>query len=238
MTDIQIKPYDNEENGINIKNEKQLHSQIKEWYLKQGDRLESKVDGYIIDIVRDDLLIEIQTRNFGAINRKIRSLLKKHKVMLVHPIAAEKHIIKVQPESGEILTARKSPAKGTIIHIFDELIRMPDIINNQNFSMEILLIKMEEIRCQDGKGSWRRKGVSIIEKKLLEVLEVIRFDCKEDFLRLLPYSGDKQFTNKDLSKSLGIPINKAQKVTYCLKKMELIKEIGKNKNQLIFEISC
>jgi hypothetical protein len=40
------------------------------------DRFEVPVDGFVIDIVRDDLLIEIQTRNFSSLKRfasKVRS---------------------------------------------------------------------------------------------------------------------------------------------------------------------
>jgi hypothetical protein len=225
--------YKAEENGINIKNEGQLHSQIKQWYLQPGDRLESKVDGYIIDIVRNDLLIEIQTKNFSAINKKLKNLLKNHKVVLVHPIAVKKMIVKVN-QRGEKLSTRKSPTKGTIIQIFDELIRIPTLIYNENFRIEVLMINMEEIRCVDGKGSWRRKGVSIIEKRLVEVLETVSFESKEDFLKLLSYGIDKEFTNKTLSKSLQITINKTRKVTYCLKKMGLIKEVGKKGNELIY----
>jgi hypothetical protein len=33
------------------------------------DRFEVPVDGFVIDIVRDDLLIEIQTRNFSSLKR-------------------------------------------------------------------------------------------------------------------------------------------------------------------------
>jgi len=82
-----------EQTGININNEKSLHSSIKEWYAVPGDRLEVKVDKYIIDLVREDSLIEIQTRNFSAIGKKLRDLVKYNKVMLVHPIAIEKYIV-------------------------------------------------------------------------------------------------------------------------------------------------
>ena len=61
-----------EQTGININNEKSLHLSIKQWYAVPGDRLEVKVDKYIIDLVREDSLIEIQTRNFSAIGKKLR----------------------------------------------------------------------------------------------------------------------------------------------------------------------
>ncbi len=53
-------------NTIGSLNEKSLHAALKAWCLQPGDQTEVPVDGYIIDIVRGDLLIEVQTRNFST----------------------------------------------------------------------------------------------------------------------------------------------------------------------------
>ena len=223
-----------EQTGININNEKSLHSSIKQWYAMPGDRLEVKVDKYIIDLVREDSLIEIQTRNFSAIGNKLRALVVYNKVRLVHPIAIEKYIVTIDDSDKEI-TRRKSPKKGKLVDLFDELIRIPDLMAEDNFILEILMTKEEEIRCKDGKGSWRRKGISIVDRKLIEVVEKVTFKEGKDFLRFLPEDLPGNFTNKDLAKILKITVYKARKVTYCLRKMKIIKEIGKLRNELIFE---
>ena len=223
-----------EQTGININNEKSLHSSIKQWYAVPGDRLEVKVDKYIIDLVREDSLIEIQTRNFSAIGNKLRDLVKYNKVMLVHPIAIEKYIVTLE-DSEEAISRRKSPKKGKLTDLFDELVRIPDLMGQDNFILEILMTKEEEIRCKDGKGSWRRKGISIKDRRLLEVVEKVTFKEEKDFLRFLPEELPGNFTNKDLAKTLKINVYKARKITYCFRKMKLIKEVGKLKNELIFE---
>ena len=223
-----------EQTGININNEKSLHSAIKQWYAMPGDRLEVKVDKYIIDLVREDSLIEIQTRNFSAIGNKLRALTKYNKVMLVHPIATEKYIVTME-SMDKVITRRKSPKKGKLVDLFDELIRIPDLIDEENFILEILMTKEEEIRCKDGKGSWRRKGISIVDRKLIEVVEKVTFKESKDFLIFLPEDLQGSFTNKDLAKALKITVFKARKITYCLRKMKIIKEVGKLRNELIFE---
>jgi len=119
--------------------------------------------------------------------------------------------------------------------LFDELIRIPDLMGSDNFILEILMTKEEEIRCKDGKGSWRRKGISIKDRKLLEVVEKVTFREEKDFSRFLPEELPENFTNKNLAKVLAITVFKARKISYCLKKMRVIKEIGKIKNELIFE---
>ncbi|MCB2293267.1 hypothetical protein LGK95_07010 [Clostridium algoriphilum] len=223
-----------EQNGINIKNEKSLHSSIKQWYVVPGDRFEVKIDKYVIDLVREDSLIEIQTKNFSAIGNKLRDLVKYNKVMLVHPIAVEKYIVTTEVAGG-VISRRKSPKKGKLVNLFDELIRIPDLMAEDNFILEILMTKEEEIRCKDGKGSWRRKGISIKDRKLLEVIEKVTFREEKDFLMFLPEELPENFTNKNLAKTLAITVFKARKITYCLRKMNIIKEIGKLKNELIFE---
>ena len=75
------------------------------------------------------------------------------------------------------------------VDIFDELIRFPNYVTHQNFSIEIILIKEEEIRRKDGKGSWKRRGWSILDRKLLEVIDRRMYTNPSDFLILLkiPY---------------------------------------------------
>ncbi|MBU3093154.1 hypothetical protein K2F40_14260 [Clostridium sp. CM028] len=223
-----------EQTGINIKNERSLHSSIKQWYAVPGDRLEVKVDKYIIDLVREDSLIEIQTKNFGAIGNKLRELVKYNKVMLVHPIAVEKYIVTTE-KTNKVISRRKSPKKGKVVDLFDELIRIPDLMAEENFILEILMTKEEEIRCKDGKGSWRRKGISIVDRKLLEVVDKITFREVKDFFEFLPQELPVNFTNKQLAKTLKVTVYKARKITYCFRQMKIIKEVGKIKNELIFE---
>ena len=56
---------------IGTLNENPLHAALKAWYARPGDRIEVPVDGFIVDIVRDDLLVEIQTGNFSAVKEKL-----------------------------------------------------------------------------------------------------------------------------------------------------------------------
>lgn len=220
--------------GIGTLNERSLHQSLKEWYVKPEDRLEVSIDGYIIDIVRADLLIEIQTRNFAALKNKLENLLNKHQIRLVYPITKEKWITLYDERKTEILHRRKSPKKGQLFCVFDELIRMPALIKHPNLSLEVLLIQEDEIRCADGNGSWRRKGVSIIDRRLIQVLEKKEFVQREDFLNLLPVDLRQPFSTKDLAQALQIKVNSARKMAYCLKKMELVQEVGKRGNALLY----
>jgi len=120
-------------------NERSLHSAVKGWIAEPGDRFEVEVDGFVVDIVRGDLLIEVQTRNFSAIRGKLDALVKKHKVRLVYPIAMRKRIVQVDGASGKPTRRRRSPKRGKLIDVFDELVRIPWLVKDANFELEVLL---------------------------------------------------------------------------------------------------
>lgn len=213
-----------------------LHSAIKDWYMVSGDELEVKVEDFIIDILRGKLLIEIQTGNFSSIKRKLTKLLLNNQIRLVYPIAEIKWIVHLSA-SGEFVRRRKSPKKGKLTDLFYELVHTPALIRNKNFSLEVLLIEEEEVRCYDGRGSWRKRGVSVKDKKLLNVFDRIVFENSQDFLEFLPKELNKNFTNKVLALKLGISVRLAQKITYCLSKMGVISIAGKKRNELMFQTS-
>ena len=225
-----------EVNGIGLKNESSLHNSIKKWYLHPEDRLECRVDGFVVDIMRDELLIEIQTRNIGAISKKLKKLAKNHKIKLVHPIAVEKWITKLSYPEEEVLSRKRSPKKGQLTDIFDELVKAADLISEENITIEILFIKVEEFRIMDGMGSWRRKGWSIKDRALLEVTDIVEFDDKHEFMKFIPEQLEQPFTNKDLAAALKIKAPKAARITYTLKKNGLICETGKKGNSILYAV--
>lgn len=222
---------------IGLLNERSLHSSIKKWYSLPGDEFEARVDGYIIDIVRGDLLIEIQTGGFASIRDKLGCLITRHPVLLIHPIPAEKWIVRVAASGDEIVSRRKSPKRGKLADLFDELVRIPDLIKDENLAIEVMMTREEEIRCADGKGSWRRKGVSIRDRKLLEIVEVVRFANGEDFLGLLPRDLQQPFSNRGLADAMGISVHRSRRMTYCLRKMGVVRQVGKVGNELLFAIA-
>jgi len=222
------------DNAITSRRESSLHSAIKNWYSLEGDKVEAKVDDFIVDIVRGDLLIEIQTANFSAIKPKLLRLLNDHKIRLVYPIPKEKWIVHKSTATGETFGRRRSPRKGRLSDLFSELIRIPSLFSNGNLSVEVLMIEVEEIWCDDGRGSWRRRGASIEDRKLIRVLERKTFENKADFLKVLPKDLPDPFSNRNLAESLGIPVNQSRKMTYSLRKIGAITHVGKNRKRMLF----
>lgn len=213
--------------------EKSLHASLKARLAQPGDQQESVVDGFVIDIVRGDTLIEIQTRHLGAMRRKLHKLLPHHPIQIVHPIAAEKWIVR-QTADGHLVRRRKSPKRGQVIDVFTELVRLPDLLTHPNLIVTVLLTRQEEIWRDDGQGSWRRKGWSVYDHQLLEVVSQHTFTTPTDWLSLLPAVLPDPFTNRNLAHALACRLALAQKMTYSLRHASLLQVVGKRGNALLF----
>ena len=61
------------------------------------------------------------------------------------------------------------------------LVHTPSLFKDGNFSLEVLLIEEEELRCNDGGGSWRIRGASVKDRRLLNVFDRIVFEDSRDF---------------------------------------------------------
>lgn len=220
---VQTQPH------IGMLREKSLHASVKTWYARPQDRMESPVQGYVVDIVRDDdLLVEIQTRSFSPLKTKLRKLTKTHSVRLVHPVAAEKWILKIS-EHGEELGRRKSPKRGRIEDVFAELVSIPDLMQHERFVLEVLMIREEEVRMYDGKGSWRHPEWRKEDRRLLEVVEQKLLRNPADAAALLPAAAklERPFTNRQLATAAKLRLNLAGRMTYCLRKMGALDVVGK-----------
>ena len=221
--------------GIGLLNEGSLHASLKQWYARAGDRYEVPVEGYVVDIVRDDLLLEVQTRHIGAIRSKLASLAETHRLRLIHPIAREKWIVRLDPEGDGVLSRRRSPKRGRLEDVFHELVGFPALMTHPNLSLEVVLIQEEETRRFDGKRAWRRRGWVVEERRLLEIVDQRRFDDASDWLDLLPRDLDR-FTTADLAETMQVPRDLAQKVAYCLRKAGFITMIGQEGRSKLYGI--
>jgi len=206
--------------------EKTLHEQLKKLYAKETGKVESVLGDYRVDVVHEDLLVEIQTRSFSSIRKKLRKLVKDHRVRLVHPVPYMKWIVRLDSDENQV-GRRKSPKKGRVQEVFKELIYMPDLISDPNFELEVALVNMEEFLIDDGKGSWRRRRWSIHDRRMLNIHEQHLFQEPGDFVKLLPESLPEEFTTRILAKESKLRINLAQKMVYCLRNMGVLEQSGK-----------
>ena len=214
-----------------------LHASLKEWCAEPGDRFEVKVDRYVIDVVRDDLLIEIQTRGFSSMKKKLTRLLDLgYRVRIIHPIPASKTIVRLG-EDGEILGRRKSPKRGSALDVFGELVSIPALAADPKLEIVLVLTAEDEYRKREENRAWRRHGWVVQERRLVEVLDVVDLADPADLIQLLPADLAEPFTTADLAAAAGCPRRVAQQAAYCLRHMGAAEVVGKEGNAISYRLA-
>lgn len=210
--------------------EKPLHAALKRWYRRPGDGVEVAVDGYVIDLVRDDLLIEIQTSGFAMMKRKVTTLVDRgYRLRIVHPIAVDRRIVRLGADGTE-LGRRRSPRRGAPIDLFAELVSFPQLLLQAGLEVELALVAEEEVRQHQPGRAWRRKGWAVVERRLLEVLDSMPIRDRDDLARLLPAGLPECFTTADLAALARRPRRTAQQAAYCLRLTDVIVPVGKRQH--------
>ncbi len=217
-------------------NEKPLHAALKEWYRQKGDRVEVAVDGFVVDLRRGELLLEIQTKGFSAMRRKFDVLLDLYPMRLVHPIAACRWIVKLDDCGDEVVSRRRSPKRGIAADVCAELVAFPMLLSHPNFTLEVALIEEEEVRRPDRKLGWRRGGFVIEERRLVGVLDTMEFASPESLLGLLPPGLPDPFTTGDIAHALGRSRHLAQEIAYCLRESGAVATAGRDKRGILYRI--
>jgi len=204
---------------IGTLNEGSLHASLKDHYARPGDEFEVPLDRFVIDIKRGDDLIEIQTVSFASMGRKLDHLLCDHRVLLVHPIAVATYI----ERPGK--RPRKSPKRGSIFSIFDELVSVPTLIDHPNLTIEAVLVTVTKTQVADPTARRGRGGYRTVNRSLREIHDVHRFGTAADLLDLVPVADlPPRFTTADVADAAGIHRSVAQRMAYCFRPLGLFVE--------------
>ena len=217
---------------IGTLNEGTLHAQLKAWYRRPGDLLEHPVDGCVIDIVRGDTLIEIQTCGFAPLRRKLDRLLARHPVRLVVPIALTRRIVRLSTD-GEVLSARRSPRRGRPEDVFARLVSLPALLAHSEFELELLLTHEDEHRRHEPGRAFRRHGWVVVGRTLLGVDGNIVLQTPDDAAALLPDLPDP-FDTAELAAAGGCHRRLAQQMTYCLRAMGALQVDGRRGRAVLY----
>jgi hypothetical protein len=217
---------------IGTLNEGALHAQLKNWYRRPGDRIEQVVGGFVVDLVRGDLLVEIQTGGFAPLRRKLELLTRQHRVRLVAPLPLVRKIIRLS-DDGELLSVRRSPRHGRMEDIFSRLVSIPSLLCRSHFELEVLLTHQDELRVYRHGQAFRRHGWVVAGRRLVSVEQCLRISGPDDAARLLPPSLPELFDTAQLAEAATIERRTAQQMTYCLRAMGVLHTTGKRGNAIV-----
>lgn len=129
------------------------------------------------------------------------------------------------------------PNVGAGSTVFGELVAFPQLMQDPNFTLAVVLIQEEEVRIVDGKRRRWGKDWKRSERRLLDVVDQRLFLTPGDLLREIPDSVPTPFTTADLAALLSMPRSLSQKMAYCLRQMGAITTVGKKRNAIQYVFS-
>lgn len=212
--------------NIGVLREGPLHAAVKATLARPGDRFEVPIGRFVIDLVRaDGELVEVQTGGFAPLGPKLDALLDEHRFRIVHPVAAERRIVRVD-EDGEVTSIRRSPRRAGMVEVFDRLVAFPSLLTHPHLTVEVLLLREDHVRGVRAVQTGRRRR-DPGERRLVDVLDRVELQGRDDVLSLLPPLPSSPFATRELAAQLGCRVLLAQRVVYCLRMMGIIETAGK-----------
>lgn len=215
-------------------NERSLHRALKARYALAGGVTEQVVDGFVADVIVAGRLVEVHTGSFRPLKRKLPRLLERHRVTLVHPIARDRYIVKVPADPNAAPTRRRSPKHGSVFEVFPALASIPALLAHPNLTLEVVMTVEEEVRAMNGRGSWRRRGWAILDRRLVDVVESYAVSSMADLFALLDVDLPERFTTRDVAAAMRSSRRLGQVAAFCFREGGVSEVCGKEGNALVY----
>lgn len=219
---------------IGMLSERRLHSVLKFYYDSDESHHEIKIGRFFADILCQNEIIEIQTGDLGRLRKKLDTFLSDRTVTLIHPLAKNTTVCRIDPETGECISRRKSPVHANIYSSIGQLYKIKPYLTNKNLAIRLVFISVEEYRTPNSSKRGRHKGSVRLERFPEAIHYEVELAQPDDYRIFLPKELPEYFTSKDLfsltkcassSTLLGI-----------LSTIGIVDRVGKKGNSFIYKV--
>ncbi len=224
-----------QEHQIGTLSEKNVHASLKKIIEPDESKHEIKVGKFHADILNESGIIEIQTRNFNLLRKKLDFYLEHEVVTIVHPMPRQKWLVWIDTQTGEISQKRKSPKLGSVQDAFVELYRIKQYLDHPNLRIQLFLIDMVEYRNLDGYSRDKKKGSTRNERSIEEIVDVICINSISDFQNMMPLGLGERFTSKDYGKLAKRNTRVTGFAINVLNYLGMIRAVGKEGRFILYE---
>ena len=224
-----------EEKGIGTLGEKTLHAVVKHYIEPDKSKHEIKVCSFYADIVSDGGIVEIQTRAFTALRKKLAAFLEVAPVTIVYPLPKTKWLIWVDRDTGELTKKHKSPKQGGIFDAINELYNIKSFLNDPELSLRFLFLDVEEYRCLDGWSEDKKRGSTRYDRIPVDIAEDLHFRKVSDYQIFVPDALQQSFTSRDYMSAAKVNLRTAQTALNILNHLGVVKRTGKQGKLHIYE---
>lgn len=219
------------QNSIGTKQERTLHQYLKYYFCPNSSFHEQKCEGYIVDILKNNEIIEIQTSAFNAMRKKLESLLQTYPIKIVYPIILEKTIYNYD-ESGSLVSVKKSPKKEHPLKIGKELYKINYLLNNKNLSFICPILKIYEYRIPY-VNRYKQQKMTRINQIPYELVNLVELKSKTDYQNLIPF--DNEFTALEFKKKLKLSPKEVSTALIILRTLKVIEIVRKDGKKYIYK---
>ena len=220
---------------IGTLSEKTVHAVVKNYYEPDEDKQEIPIEGMYADIFTGNEIIEIQTRSFDQVRKKLDRFLPEYPVTVVLPIPDTKWLIWIDEETGELSPPRKSPKIGSEYSAFKELYKIKPYMKKEGLTIVLLFLDMEEYRLINGWSKDKKKGSSRYDRIPVQITKEVCFKQSRDYEILLPNTLVGEFTSSEFAKAVKINARQANLVLNILLYMDVVKRTGKRGKAFVYE---
>ena len=208
-----------EQKGIGTLGEKSLHAVLKAYYEPFGALHEQKLGRYVADILNEEGVTEIQTQGLSKMRDKLRAFTAVTHVTVIHPVVRNKWLSWVDPETGETSPKRKSPKRGTLYDAFWELMFLRELLPDENLTICLVLLDMEETRYLNGWSRDKKRGSSRMDRFPTALVSETVLNTREDWFVFVPEELPETFTRKEFAAAAGI---RAECAGWCIAVLEAV----------------
>jgi len=228
--------------SVRSKSESRLHDELKRRYAEAlGGRLEQTVEGFQVDVLKDNAVVEVQVGKLGALGRKVRTLSSRdYSVQVVLPIQAViTSPVKSKASGRSHLRTRRR--KASFLDAFRELVHFPELLAMPGVKLELLLLHEQRLSYAVRETVWRggRPRSRLLDgfnrdTSVVEVLDRRVVETNADLLKLLPAGLPGFFTNHDLAKVANISYALASMTTYTLTQVGVLRKAGRHERRAVY----
>ena len=195
-----MRPYDGE--SIGTYNEKRIHRILKRLVCSDASCYEQKIGRYVADVLNDGHVTEIQTSSFRPLGQKINFYLTETdlSVTVLHPIICQKSVIRMDKETGEIISEKRSPKHEKDTDVLCELYYLAPFLGNPRFNIKLLHITAEEYRFSE-RVRYRKSGSFDNDLHPVSLVGCTEISSVSDVRKIWPLEITKKpFTSADFAR--------------------------------------
>ncbi len=228
---------EHESDGIGTLGERTLHVILKKLYEPKPELREVKVGGFVADIKRGSDIVEVQTRDFWRLRKKLPIFLGENRVKVVYPVAEKKTLRWVDTDSGEISEPRRSPKHCGFNDFLLELWQLRPILPLEGLSFDVVRLELEEYKLLTGRSRDRKKyGAIRAERIPTRLIAIDTYELPEDFIASLPSGLPEEFTSAEYAKAAKLRTGYVGKLIQTLVTVGAIEECGMRGRAKLYRI--